>query len=76
MFSDQFKDYSWIKVKRHIDNEKDSFEDRFYALDNHHVKETTFLLAKVRELASIIDQKDKKIEELKTCLKTTQSEMQ
>lgn len=62
MFSDQFQDYKWIKVKRHQDDPNLSFEERFNILSEHHLKETTFLIEKVRELAKIIDSYQEKFD--------------
>lgn len=45
------EDFSWVKVKRHIDDDTKSHQSRLYTLQDHHVKETTFLLNKCRELA-------------------------
>lgn len=65
MFSEQFKDFKWIKVKRYKGYDANiSAEDNYINLDAHHTKETTFLIDKVRELAKIIDEKD----ELIACL--------
>jgi len=47
-------DFSWIKVKRHIDDDSKSFQERLMILQEHHVKETEFLLNKCRELANIL----------------------
>jgi len=47
-------DFSWIKVKKHVDDESKTFQERLYILEEHHVKETEFLLNKCRELANII----------------------
>ncbi len=55
MFSDQFSDYKWIKVKRWQDDESKTLQERFDSLQKHHLEETTFLIEKVRELAKIID---------------------
>lgn len=44
--------YTWIKVKRHQDDPSKSWEDRFKILEQHHLKETEFLIRKVRELAA------------------------
>lgn len=44
--------YNWIKVKRHQDDPTKSWEERYKILENHHLKETEFLIRKVRELAA------------------------
>ena len=56
MFSDQFKDYKWIKVKKHQSNKEDSLENQLAEFEKHHIEETSFLIAKVRELAAKIDE--------------------
>ena len=43
--------YSWIKVKRYEDDPSLSWEERYKRLEEHHMKETDFLIKKVRELA-------------------------
>ena len=42
--------YQWIKVPRYTDDESLTFEERLKRLQEHHIKETTFLIEKVREL--------------------------
>jgi hypothetical protein len=44
--------WNWVKVKRYQDDPTKSWEDRYKALERHHLKETEFLIAKVRELAA------------------------
>lgn len=39
--------YKWIKVKKFVDNESLTWEERFKALEEHHIEETTFLISKV-----------------------------
>lgn len=56
-YSDQYKDYKWIKVKRYTMDENKSWEERYKELDEHHVKETTFLIDEVRKLAALLDVK-------------------
>lgn len=53
--SEKYQDYKWIKVPRYIMDSSKSWEERYKELDAHHIKETTFLIAKVRELAAEID---------------------
>jgi hypothetical protein len=48
---EDYSGYGWIKVKRYVDDPTLSWEDRYHKLDSHHMKETTFLINKVRELA-------------------------
>ncbi len=43
--------YTWIKVKAFKTNEQQSWEERFKALEEHHLEETNFLIKKVRDLA-------------------------
>jgi hypothetical protein len=45
-----YSGYSWIKISPYKDDENLSFEERFLALQKHHIEETEFLIAKVREL--------------------------
>lgn len=42
--------YKWIKVKRYVDDESLSWEERYKKLEAHHVEETTFLINKLREI--------------------------
>lgn len=42
--------YKWIKVPKYVDDDSLSWEERYKRLDEHHIKETTFLIDKVREL--------------------------
>jgi len=56
--SQDYEGYKWIKVKRHVDDPSKSWEERFRALEEHHVKETTFLVDEVRKLAAEIDEKE------------------
>ena len=43
--------YKWIKVKGFKESDYDNWKDGFDALNDHHIKETTFLIEKCRELA-------------------------
>jgi len=43
--------YRWIRVRRHTDQPEQSWEARYRALEAHHERETTFLIAEVRRLA-------------------------
>ena len=56
--SQDYEGYKWIKFKRHVDDPSKSWEERFRALEEHHVKETTFLVDEVRKLAAEIDEKE------------------
>ena len=51
---ESYEGYSWIKVKRYSMDATKSWEERYRELDAHHIAETTFLIEKVRELASRI----------------------
>jgi hypothetical protein len=42
--------YKWIKVPKYTDDEGLPFEERFKRLQEHHLKETTFLIDKIREI--------------------------
>jgi hypothetical protein len=42
--------YSWIKVVKHEDSENLSWKERYQKLEKHHIEETSFLIAKVREI--------------------------
>jgi len=53
--AEHYSDYRWIKVKRHTMDESKSWEDRYKDLDDHHIKETTFLINEVRVLADQLD---------------------
>jgi len=52
---ERYADYKWIKVKRHTDDPTKSWEERYKVLDEHHLKETTFLINEVRALAKELD---------------------
>lgn len=55
MNKEHYADYKWIKVKRYVDDESKSWEERYKSLDSHHLKETTFLIDEVRSLADRLD---------------------
>lgn len=42
--------YKWIKVKKYVDDENLSYEERYRRLEQHHIEETTFLINKIREI--------------------------
>ncbi len=42
--------YKWIKVRKYVDDESLSIEERFKKLQAHHIEETSFLIDKIREL--------------------------
>ena len=47
--------YKWVKVKRHVDDPALDPLQRLAILSDHHVKETTFLVNEVRDLASLLE---------------------
>lgn len=50
-----YSDYKWIKVKKYVMDESLSWEERYRQLEEHHQKETEFLIAEVRRLAEVSD---------------------
>ena len=46
--------YKWIKVKKYVDDETLSYEERYRRLEQHHIEETTFLINKIREIVKDI----------------------
>lgn len=54
--AEQYEGYKWIKVKRHKDDPTKSWEERYAALDKHHIEETTFLIETLRRLAQLLDE--------------------
>lgn len=46
--------YKWIKVKKYVDDENLSYEERYRRLEQHHIEETTFLINKIREIVKDI----------------------
>ena len=53
--SETYEGHRWIKVPRYIMDESKSWEERYRQLEEHHLRETTFLIDKVRELAAQLD---------------------
>jgi hypothetical protein len=53
--ADHYADFKWIKVKRYTMDKSLSWEDRYRQLDEHHIHETSFLIAEIRQLAAKID---------------------
>lgn len=43
-------DYSWIKVKRFVDDPTLSWEERFKRLEKHHEEETKFLIEYIEKM--------------------------
>lgn len=54
-YTEKYSTYKWIKVKRHVDDPGLSVEERLQRLEKHHLEETTFLIAEVRHLATLLD---------------------
>jgi len=44
------KTYKWIRVKKFVDNESLTWEERYRLLEKHHMEETKFLIEKIREI--------------------------
>ncbi len=44
------KTYEWIKVKKFVDEEELTWEERYKKLVEHHIEETSFLINKIREI--------------------------
>ena len=42
--------YRWIKVKRFKPEDYETFEDKYNALNEHHIEETNFLIEKIRDI--------------------------
>lgn len=67
---EHYADYKWIKVKRYTDDPTKPWEDRYKSLDEHHLKETTFMIEEVRRLADKLDEYEKlKVENEKKALR-------
>lgn len=43
-------DYSWIKVKKFVDDPSLSWEERYKRLEKHHEEETKFLIEYIEKL--------------------------
>lgn len=54
-----YADFKWIKVKRYVMDETLTWGDRYRQLEEHHLQETSFLIAEVRKLAAKIDELQK-----------------
>jgi hypothetical protein len=46
--------YRWIKIKAFKPENYETWEEKYQALEQHHLAETKFLIAKIRELAQKI----------------------
>lgn len=55
-FSDQYKGYDWIKVKKYVVNANLSASEQLREFEKHHIEETTFLISTVRMLAKLVDE--------------------
>jgi hypothetical protein len=53
--------YSWIKVPKYKDDATLTWEERYKRLDEHHIRETTFLIDKIRELVMTYPDKDSSV---------------
>jgi len=40
--------YRWIKVKKFVDDNSLTWEERYKRLEEHHLQETNFLIEKIR----------------------------
>lgn len=49
-------DYSWIKIKRYVDDETLTWEERYNRLMKHHEEETKFIINKVFELSKKLNE--------------------
>ncbi|WP_316793744.1 hypothetical protein [Pedobacter frigoris] len=45
--------YKWVKVPKYVDDENLSWEERYKRLNDHHIKETTFLIEKIRSIVAL-----------------------
>lgn len=46
-----YKDFKWIKVKKHIYDPEKTWQENYQDLSNHHLEETKFLIAELQKLA-------------------------
>lgn len=51
----RYEGFGWITSGRHRDDPSLPWEERYRILEEHRVKETTFLIEEVRRLAKEID---------------------
>lgn len=61
MGKENYDGFGWIKVPRYTMDQSKSWEDRYHDLEQHHVRETTFLIEKVRELAAAFAARETRI---------------
>lgn len=52
---EEYSGYGWIKVKKYTVDESLSWEEKYKALEAHHIAETSFLIKEVRKLAEVVD---------------------
>ncbi len=50
--------WNWMKVTRFKPEDLPTIEARYVALDAHHVEETTFMLAVIRDLCEQLEAKE------------------
>lgn len=56
-FNEHYAGYKWVKVKKYTVDDSLSWEEKYKALESHHVTETSFLIEEIRKLADILDKK-------------------
>lgn len=56
VIKEDFSGYGWIKVPKYKMDQEKTWEERYQELEQHHIAETTFLIAKVKELAAELRQ--------------------
>lgn len=62
-YSEQYEGYEWIKLEgyqKHKLDLCDGWECNYSSLEAHYIAETEFLIAEVRKLAALLDEKDAK----------------
>ena len=47
-------EWKWVKVKRNRSHELPTVEERYQALKQHHVAETTFLIGVIKDLCETV----------------------
>ncbi|MCA9093538.1 MAG: hypothetical protein KDA68_08640 [Planctomycetaceae bacterium] len=52
---ESYRGFRWIKVPRYAMDESLTWEERYRQFEEHHVRETTFLIEEVRNLARKLD---------------------
>ncbi len=56
-YIEKYSDYKWIKIPRYKIDLSLTWEERYNQLDQHHIRETQFLIDEIRKLAKILDEK-------------------